>query len=166
MGNEKQAGIGSQSVSKIRTSFVHPPIPVRHFDWVAWIDGDEETGFYGHGRNESEAISELINLQAQFDEENQPAVLASRAPRDVENAAEAAYTRFMVVAAHGKPLEPHEQWGAIPTARRNDWMDAVEAAAPFLQEREGAQSDEYIKNYLVQLGKRTEALRLARELEG
>lgn len=61
------------SVSRIRTEFIHPPIPVRHFDWVAWIDGDEESGQYGHGTTEQEAKEELQNLLAQFDEENDSA---------------------------------------------------------------------------------------------
>lgn len=44
---------------KIKTSHVHPPIPVRHFDWLAFIDGQEEEGPYGWGATESEAIADL-----------------------------------------------------------------------------------------------------------
>ena len=56
--------------NRIRTSFVNPPIPIRHFDWVAWIDGDEETGLAGNGKTEQEAINELIALQMVYDESN------------------------------------------------------------------------------------------------
>jgi len=44
---------------KIITDYVNPPIPIRHFDWAAWIDGQEEHGPYGHGRTEAEAIAQL-----------------------------------------------------------------------------------------------------------
>jgi hypothetical protein len=44
---------------KICTSFVNPPIPIRAFDWQAWVDGQEEAGPYGSGRTEQEAISDL-----------------------------------------------------------------------------------------------------------
>jgi hypothetical protein len=56
--------------NRIRTSFVNPPLPIRHFDWVAWIDGDEETGLAGNGKTEQEAIDELIALQMVYDESN------------------------------------------------------------------------------------------------
>lgn len=45
---------------KIITSFVHPPIPVRQFDWQAYFDGEEELGQYGNGRTEREAIEDLL----------------------------------------------------------------------------------------------------------
>jgi len=67
-GAEKPAE-GQGRVSRVRTEFINPPIPVRHFDWVAWLGGDEEKGQYGHGRTEQEARDELMMLQAQFDEE-------------------------------------------------------------------------------------------------
>jgi hypothetical protein len=54
--------------SKIMTSYVSPPIPIRDFDWVAWIDGEED-GHRGHGKTEREAIDELHNALAQFDPE-------------------------------------------------------------------------------------------------
>ena len=58
-----------QPRSQIRTSFINPPIPIRGFDWVAWIDGEEE-GHRGHGCTEQEAKDELGNLLAQFDAES------------------------------------------------------------------------------------------------
>lgn len=45
---------------KIKTSHVYPPIPVRQFDWCAYWDGTEESGQYGYGRTEAEAIADLI----------------------------------------------------------------------------------------------------------
>jgi hypothetical protein len=44
---------------KIRTNCDFPPIPIRSFDWSAWIDGREEDGPYGHGATEVEAIADL-----------------------------------------------------------------------------------------------------------
>lgn len=46
---------------RILTSHVRPPIPVRHFDWSAHYDGQEE-GLYGWGRTEAEAIADLKAL--------------------------------------------------------------------------------------------------------
>jgi hypothetical protein len=44
---------------KIVTTHVYPPIPVRHLDWCAYIDGTQEDGPYGYGRTEAEAIADL-----------------------------------------------------------------------------------------------------------
>ena len=41
---------------KIITSHVYPPIPIRNFDWCAYVDGDEESERYGYGETEQEAI--------------------------------------------------------------------------------------------------------------
>lgn len=43
----------------IRTQYICPPIPFRWFDWVAWVDGNEEQGPFGRGATEQEAIAEL-----------------------------------------------------------------------------------------------------------
>lgn len=56
--------------SRIRTSFVNPPIPDRSHDWQAWIDGDEERGPYGFGHTEEEAIADLHCELAANDPEN------------------------------------------------------------------------------------------------
>ncbi len=55
---------------RIKTSFVHPPIPIRSFDWQAWDDNTydcdcDEDGFFsncplGHGATEQEAIDDLL----------------------------------------------------------------------------------------------------------
>ena len=39
---------------------IYPPIPVRAFDWVAWYDGEEESGHYGYGPSHDEALKDLI----------------------------------------------------------------------------------------------------------
>ena len=44
---------------RIKTEFVHPPIPVRSKDWVAYLDGRED-GPQGWGQNEGEAIANLM----------------------------------------------------------------------------------------------------------
>lgn len=43
----------------IKTEFIYPPIPDRRSDWMAWIDGMEESGVYGLGPTELEAINRL-----------------------------------------------------------------------------------------------------------
>lgn len=45
---------------KIVTENTYPPIPIRDFDWHAWLDGHEEDGMYGSGRTEAEAVKDLI----------------------------------------------------------------------------------------------------------
>jgi hypothetical protein len=42
----------------IRTENIHPPIPLRNFDWQAWYEGQEE-GPSGYGATEPEAIEDL-----------------------------------------------------------------------------------------------------------
>ena len=44
---------------KIVARYVFPPIPVRSYDWSAYIDGDEEDGPHGEGATEEEAIADL-----------------------------------------------------------------------------------------------------------
>lgn len=53
---------------RIRTSFNHPPIPDRRFDWSAWVDGEEESNIMGRGKTESEAVSELITTLDEIEE--------------------------------------------------------------------------------------------------
>lgn len=53
---------------KIKTAFVYPPIPIRHFDWSA-IDEETYDGPgcpVGYGATEQEAIDDLL---AQVDDE-------------------------------------------------------------------------------------------------
>lgn len=53
---------------KIATSHVYPPIPLRQFDWCAYIDGEEEAGNYGWGRTEADAIADLKQILAEKDD--------------------------------------------------------------------------------------------------
>jgi hypothetical protein len=46
--------------TSIVTEKISPPIPIRNYDWTAWIDGDEETGSCGYGENEKDAIKDLL----------------------------------------------------------------------------------------------------------
>ena len=56
------------SAPKIITSYDHPPIPMRQFDWSAHYEGHEESGPYGHGHTEQAAISDLTeNYEAPND---------------------------------------------------------------------------------------------------
>lgn len=43
---------------EIQTEYVYPPIPIRSFDWRAWVK-DEERGVVGWGFIEQEAIDDL-----------------------------------------------------------------------------------------------------------
>ena len=44
----------------IRTAHIYPAIPIRSYDWMAWVDGrEEDTWLQGYGRTEVEAIAEL-----------------------------------------------------------------------------------------------------------
>lgn len=44
------------------TVFIYPPIPIRQFDWCAYLEGDEECGPYGYGKTEVDAILDLEDL--------------------------------------------------------------------------------------------------------
>jgi hypothetical protein len=46
-------------MTRIITTYVYPPIPVRTSDWSAHIDGREEDGPYGWGRTRDEAVADL-----------------------------------------------------------------------------------------------------------
>jgi hypothetical protein len=46
-------------MTRIVTTYVNPPIPIRTSDWCACIDGQEEDGPYGWGATEADAIADL-----------------------------------------------------------------------------------------------------------
>lgn len=46
---------------KVITDCIFPPIPNRNYDWAAHWDGDEETGPFGYGPTEAEAIKDLTD---------------------------------------------------------------------------------------------------------
>lgn len=45
--------------TKIKTTYICPPIPYRNLDWCAHYDGFEEDGEYGWGETEAEAVEDL-----------------------------------------------------------------------------------------------------------
>jgi hypothetical protein len=49
-----------KTMSKIITSFLNPPIPVRCMDWQATYEGYEGGDAIGNGATEQEAIDNLI----------------------------------------------------------------------------------------------------------
>lgn len=53
---------------KIITQHINPPIPVRHLDWCAWIEGEEE-GFKGWGDTEQAAIEDLREKHPDVEDE-------------------------------------------------------------------------------------------------
>jgi len=57
--HEVRVGAAERGRVNIKTAFVYPPIPLRTHDWCAWVDGEEEDGFYGWGETEQEAIDNL-----------------------------------------------------------------------------------------------------------
>ena len=46
-------------VAKIIVQPVFPPIPTNAFDWCAYYDGEEESGNYGWGATEADAVCSL-----------------------------------------------------------------------------------------------------------
>jgi len=46
----------------VRTENLAPPIPLRRYDWVAYFDGQEESGPKGFGSTEQQAITELLDF--------------------------------------------------------------------------------------------------------
>lgn len=46
---------------------VYPPIPSRHFDWCAYQDGEEESGNYGWGKTDIEAIYDWKEQYGEYD---------------------------------------------------------------------------------------------------
>ena len=58
-----------RAAPRIVTTHNYPPIPNRSHDWCAFYDGDEESGCYGYGATEAEAIQDFKdNVQADRDE--------------------------------------------------------------------------------------------------
>lgn len=44
----------------ITTSYIHPPIPLRQFDWCAYRDPE---GLCGYGRTELDAVADLLEQE-------------------------------------------------------------------------------------------------------
>ena len=43
----------------IITEYVAPPVPSTMYDWLAYVDGQEEEGPHGRGPSEVEAVKDL-----------------------------------------------------------------------------------------------------------
>lgn len=52
-------------IAQIVLSPVFPPIPMRRFDWCAYIDGEEERGKYGYGETQQAALDELMEIESE-----------------------------------------------------------------------------------------------------
>jgi len=47
-------------MKNIITDYIHPPIPIRNHDWMAWYEGEEESeSLVGYGKTKEEAIKDL-----------------------------------------------------------------------------------------------------------
>lgn len=44
----------------IKADFWRKPIPTNHFDWSAWVDGQEESGIVGYGPTRGDAVTDLL----------------------------------------------------------------------------------------------------------
>lgn len=44
---------------KIIIDYVHPPVPIRTYDYVAYVEGTEEYGPYGWGATRRDALYTL-----------------------------------------------------------------------------------------------------------
>lgn len=51
-------------MNPLKTIHVHPPIPTRSHDWCAHRDGAEESGPFGWGKTEAEAVQDLLEQEA------------------------------------------------------------------------------------------------------
>jgi len=64
--------LGQRQPRKIVSTHVHPPIPIRNFDWQAHFDGDEPNDdgqmMCGYGRTEALAIADLLEAEAEHSE--------------------------------------------------------------------------------------------------
>lgn len=63
--NSRRCGRAQKTYKRpicIETDYVHPPIPVRFSDWLAWEEGSEDSSnvITGHGATRSAAVSELL----------------------------------------------------------------------------------------------------------
>jgi hypothetical protein len=76
-------------IQLITTRFVHPPIPDRSHDWLAFLaDREEETRFYGYGRTEEEARQECVAAIEEWEAEQAESKNNSDKPLDNQPAEE------------------------------------------------------------------------------
>jgi hypothetical protein len=48
------------------TEYVAPPVPSNIYDWLAYMDGQDEDGPHGRGPSELEAVKDLCNQLAEI----------------------------------------------------------------------------------------------------
>ena len=58
----------------IVVSFEYPPVPVRSWDWLAYVDGREERGPQGWGSTREKAVSALL-AELEEEEDDEPCLL-------------------------------------------------------------------------------------------
>ncbi len=65
--DERQQPTNGQGSSMIITEYVRPPIPTTKWDWMAFIEGDEEGNYpTGRGPTETEALRDLSEQLARL----------------------------------------------------------------------------------------------------
>ena len=52
---------------KLIIEFIYPPIPLRHHDWICYVDGEEERQRYGYGTT---AIGAIKHWLTEYGEED------------------------------------------------------------------------------------------------
>lgn len=61
----ERARVAAADRGAIKFSFVHPPIPIRRFDWFAHFDNDEPNDqgnmLHGYGATQAEALADLLD---------------------------------------------------------------------------------------------------------
>lgn len=58
-----QRGVWINPENSAVLAWVHPPIPIRSYDWCVFEDGEEESEQYGWGATPAEALKEWIELE-------------------------------------------------------------------------------------------------------
>lgn len=97
--------------SRIITTCIYPPIPIRAMDWAAHYDGDEPNDdgqmTIGYGATEQDAIADLVENNPRDEE---PMRLPP-APKLELHAVEVVHLDGRLIA--WTLIEPFEQWGWI-----------------------------------------------------
>ena len=50
----------------IVTEYVAPPVPTTMYDWLAYVEGQDEEGPHGRGPSELEAVKDLCEQLAEM----------------------------------------------------------------------------------------------------
>lgn len=104
---EREIERQNQTMPPVVTTHIHPPIPDRRFDWVAYRKGCEE-GKRGYGAAEAEAIADLATEETQ-----------AMHPRDFSIRHQRLEGRWIIVDDTGDPIFPvvgYESYKAAESA--------------------------------------------------